>query len=36
MSAEAIAVLWGVSILLAWSGTCWAAGAVWEAKRGRR
>ena len=36
MSAEAIAVLWGVAVLLAWSGVCWSAGAIWEFKREKR
>lgn len=33
MSAEAVAVLWAVGMVIAWSGVCWAAGAIWEAKR---
>ena len=33
MSAEAVAVLWAVGIVIAWSGCCWSAGAIWEFKR---
>jgi len=33
MSAEAIAVLWGVGVLVAWSGCCWSIGAIWQHKR---
>lgn len=33
MSGEAVAALWLVMILLAWSGVCWAAGAIWDYKR---
>ena len=36
MSAEAIAVLWGVAVLVAWSGCCWSLGAIWEYKRQQR
>lgn len=36
MSAEAIAVLWGVAVLVAWSGCCWSIGAIWEYKRQQR
>lgn len=36
MSAEAVAVLWAVGMLIAWSGVCWAAGAIWEHRRAVR
>ena len=36
MSAEGVMAMWAVGIVLAWSGVCWSAGAIWEAKRGRR
>ena len=36
MSAEAVAVLWAVAMLIAWSGVCWSAGAIWEHRRAMR
>jgi hypothetical protein len=33
VTAEAVAVLWGVGMLIAWSGVCWSAGAIWELRR---
>ena len=33
MSAEAVMSLWAVGMLVAWSGLCWTAGAIWELKR---
>lgn len=36
MTAEQIAVLFAVLMLVAWSGVCWAAGAIWECKRQMR
>ena len=36
MSAEAVAVLWAVGMVIAWSGVCWSAGAIWEHKRQQR
>jgi hypothetical protein len=33
MSGEAVAALWAVMILLAWSGVCWSAGAIYDYKR---
>jgi len=36
MSAEAVAVLWAVGMLVAWSGVCWSAGAIWELRREMR
>lgn len=33
MNEEQIAVLWAVAMLVAWSGVCWSAGALWDATR---
>lgn len=33
MSGEAVAALWAVMILLAWSSVCWSAGAIYDYKR---
>ncbi len=33
MSGEAVTSLWLVMIILAWSGVCWSAGAIWDYKR---
>ena len=30
MSGEAVAVLWGAAVIVAWSGVCWSLGALWE------
>ena len=30
MSGEAVAVLWGAAVIVAWSGVCWTLGALWE------
>ena len=36
MNAEAVMALWAVGIVIAWSGVCWSAGAIWEFKREKR
>lgn len=36
MSAELTAVLWAVGGLIAWSGVCVTAGAIWEGRRQQR
>jgi len=36
MSGEAVAVLWGAAVIVAWSGVCWSLGALWEWKRENR
>jgi len=33
MSGEAVAVLWGAAVIVAWSGCCGSIGALWEWKR---
>ncbi len=33
MSDELIAVLWAVGLVIAWSGVCGFAGAIWDATR---